>query len=362
MIFTIVLSLCLFFFFIQLILLIYWSRGIIKISKENKYQLHTNSNEGISVIVCIHNQEAKIKVLLPALLGQDHPHFEVVIVNINSDEATTLFINNEKNLHENLKVVNISYIPPHVTTKKYALTLGIKAASYDIVAFTEAHCIPHSDWLKSIANSFQNDKEIKFSIGYSPYFTEKTLLNRIIQYDTTLIGMQCIGSLGNKRPFMANGKNLAYRKSFFLENKGFEKSITYPSGYDDIYVNKWATPRNTTGVFFKESIVYSYPYKKLIDFWKQKLIHLNNRSYYTHGRFSIYIWEFSQVAFYISFISLFFLIDTISFLSIPLLFICILPIRFFSGEYLFYYLIKKADNKDSYPAYHFWIYYTAYIF
>ena len=342
----IILSLCLFFFFIQLILLTYWNRGISKISKKNKYRSQSNTNEGVSVVVCVQNQETKIKVLLPALLAQHHSNFEIVVVDINSNDETELFLSHQKNLHQNLKLVHIGYVPSHVTSKKYALTLGIKAASHDIIAFIEPHSIPHTDWLKSITSPFQDNKHIKFSIGYSPYFKEKTLLNRIIQYDTTLIGMQYMGSLGNEKPFMANGKNLAYRKSFFLENKGFGESITYASGHDDIYVNTWANSQNSTGILFKESLVYYYPPKKLIYFWKQKLRHFKNRTYYTHGMIPIYIWEFSQIAFYTSFISLFFLANTLPFTFLSPLFVLILPIRFFLwGTFLSHFHKKSGQQR-----------------
>ncbi len=82
----------------------------------------------ISVIVCAHDEEENLRELIPALLKQQHPEFEIIIVNDRSNDGTYDWLLDETKKEPRLKMVNIDSTPAHVNGKKYAITLGIKAA------------------------------------------------------------------------------------------------------------------------------------------------------------------------------------------------------------------------------------------
>jgi cellulose synthase/poly-beta-1,6-N-acetylglucosamine synthase-like glycosyltransferase len=65
---------------------IYFIVLIISISKKRFDQ--TVALKPISVIVCAHDEEQNLRELIPALLKQQHPEFEIIIVNDRSNDGT----------------------------------------------------------------------------------------------------------------------------------------------------------------------------------------------------------------------------------------------------------------------------------
>ena len=84
-------------------------------------------------------------------------------------------------------------------------------------------------------------------------------MNRFIRFETILTALQyfSFGWLGN--PYMGVGRNLAYRKSLFLEEKGFNNFLHVTGGDDDLFVNMHARGRNTRLEIAPESQVFSEP-------------------------------------------------------------------------------------------------------
>ena len=58
---------------------------------------------------------------------------------------------------------------------------------------------------------------------------------------------------------MGVGRNLAYKKSLFFENKGFASHLHIPSGDDDLFIREVANKHNTTIVVDKSSHTTSEP-------------------------------------------------------------------------------------------------------
>ena len=104
----------------------------------------------VSVIVCAHDEEKNLKELIPQLLAQDYPEFEVIIVDDRSNDATFDFLLAETARDHRLRMVHVNRTPPHANSKKYALTLGIKASRYEWLLLTDADCRPNgSAWIAS---------------------------------------------------------------------------------------------------------------------------------------------------------------------------------------------------------------------
>lgn len=254
--------------------LVYLTVFLIAIRK--KETEHTVEIQPVSVIVCAHDEEQNLKELVPVLLRQKHPSFEVIIVNDRSNDGTYDYLLNETNggTHRDIRMVNVKSVPAHVNGKKYAITLGIKAARYDWIVLTDADCRPNSDeWLHAISSKCANDKEIV--LGYSAYRKEVGFLNLFIRFETLLTAIQYVAYaiLGN--PYMGIGRNLAYRKSLFLNNKGFNGFLGVTGGDDDLFVNQHANSKNTVVCLGEKSIVYSFPKRTLKEYFHQKVRHLS---------------------------------------------------------------------------------------
>lgn len=236
-------------------------------------------SEGVSVIVCARNELANLKQLLPLLYRQEYTNFEIIIVEDCSTDGSLDFLLEEKQSHPQLKVVWLRQRPEHVRGKKYALSLGIRAARYERLLLTDADCRPASnEWLRGMTAGLRGSSEIV--LGYSPYLRNKGLLNTYIRYETLLTAGLYFSAAIRGRPYMGVGRNLAYRKSLFMRHKGFCGHLHVLGGDDDLFVNRHATAVNTTIVTDKNCQVYSLPKNSWQQYFRQKLRHLSVGKYY----------------------------------------------------------------------------------
>ncbi len=236
----------------------------------------------VSVVVCGHDEQQNLHELLPLLLKQDYPEFEVVIVEDRSNDESYDFLYGECKKYNHLRLVRVKHKPEHVHGKKFALTLGIKAAKHEWILLTDADCRPGSNrWLKEMSSRFSNENAIV--LGYSPYLKKSGLLNLFIRYETLLTAIQYLGMAILGKPYMGVGRNLAYRKSLFMGNKGFNTHLSVTGGDDDLLVNQLSHKKNTAIVIGSESLVYSNPKTSWKQFYYQKLRHLSVGKRYKAG-------------------------------------------------------------------------------
>lgn len=275
--------------------LIYLTVFLIAIRK--KETKHPVEIQPVSVIVCAHDEEQNLMELVPVLLQQKHPSFEVIVVNDRSNDGTYDYLLNATNggTHRDLRMVDVKSAPAHVNGKKYAITLGIKAAKYDWIVLTDADCRPNSyEWLQMISSKCSADKEIV--LGYSAYLRENGFLNLFIRFETLFTAIQYVAFaiLGN--PYMGVGRNLAYRKSLFLNNKGFNGFLGVTGGDDDLFVNQHATSTNTAVCLGEKSTVNSVPKRTWRDYFNQKVRHLSvGKKYRFRDQFLLGIFSVSHV-------------------------------------------------------------------
>jgi glycosyltransferase involved in cell wall biosynthesis len=264
--------------------------------------------EGVSIVVAARNEIHNLKKLLPLLASQQYPRFEILIVNDRSTDGTPLFLRKMMNLSPNLRTVTIKYTPDHVTGKKYALTLGIKVAKYDIILLTDADCLPASlHWVQWMSRPLRTDRDKKVVLGYSAYKRQAGLLNRLIQYETLITGIQYFSFALWKIPFMGVGRNLAYRKSFFMENKAFSGHWHINGGDDDLFVNRHADGNNTAVVIHPDGLTISKPKGNWKEFFTQKTRHFHAGKYYKFSsKLKLGLYAVSHLLFWISGIFLLF--------------------------------------------------------
>lgn len=251
---------------------IYFIVLMISVSKKRLDQ--TVPLKPISVIVCAHDEEKNLRELIPVLLSQQHPEFEVIIVNDRSNDGTYDLLLEETKKDSRLKMVDVKNTPSHVNGKKFGITLGIKAAKYDWVLLTDADCRPNNEqWIRTVSERCSEDKN--FVLGYSAYEKQPGFLNLFIRFETLFTAIQYIGYALAGNPYMGVGRNLAYRKSVFLDNKGFNNFLSITGGDDDLFVNQHAAGKNTAVALGSDSLVYSFPKTTLKEFYRQKVRHLS---------------------------------------------------------------------------------------
>ena len=257
-----------------------------KMRKDSKKPAPTQKGEEelppVSVILCAHNEAYNISQYLQALLTQDYPEYEVIVVDDGSEDETRGMIERYMVCDPRLHVTFVPYGARVGSTKKLALTLAAKAARYDYLLLTDADCVPASNrWIRHMMQGFgdvqrdnvQCTKDIV--LGFSPYFEEKGYVNRLVRYDTLFNGLHYLGTALCGHPYMGVGRNLAYRKELFFSSGGFTKLMNNIAGDDDLFVNHVATKKNTTVVLSRDSYTWSIAKKTMKEWWQQKRRHLS---------------------------------------------------------------------------------------
>lgn len=282
----------------------------------------SNSNaeqtlEPVSIVICAKNEEEHLTEFLPKVLTQEYPEFEVIVVNDCSYDNTENVIDEFAQIFPNLRKTNIKEDAYYKHGKKFAMLVGIKAAKYNRLVFTDADCYPASNaWLKGMVDGFSDKKEIV--LGYGAYEKQNGLLNKLIRFDTFMIAVQYLSTSIKGKTYMGVGRNLAYTKELFFKEKGFSKHYHINSGDDDLFVNQAATADNVSVCIDKEAITYSKSKTTFKDWRVQKARHLTTAPLYTSATKSkIGFTYFSQYFFYISLFALALSMQTILF--IPML-------------------------------------------
>ncbi|WP_204346756.1 glycosyltransferase [Psychroserpens algicola] len=259
----------------------------------------SEKNIGVSVIICAKNEADNLKENIPLILNQNHKLFELVLINDNSSDNSLEVMEGFKTQHNNIKIVDVKPVEKFWGNKKYALTLGIKAATHEFLLFTDADCKPLSNrWISEMTNRFSTTKSIV--IGYGPYKKIKgSLLNLLIRFETFMTAVQYLSYAKLGLPYMAVGRNLAYKKAQFFEANGFMNHMNIMSGDDDLFVNQVATTSNVVLCVSKDSFTESIPKTTFKSWILQKRRHISSANHYKPlHKFLLALFYLSQVLFW----------------------------------------------------------------
>jgi biofilm PGA synthesis N-glycosyltransferase PgaC len=233
----------------------------------------------VSVIICARNEAENLKNNLPSVLEQDYPRFEVIVVNDCSEDETEEVLLLFQKKYKRLRVSTIKKDPVFSHGKKLALTIGIKASSYEHLLFTDADCnTAGNQWIRLMTRHF--DENVDIIAGLGLYKKKKGLLNLLIRFDTAYIAMQYTAFARKGKAYMGVGRNLAYKKSLFFRHKGFASHSGLKSGDDDLFVSEASTPTNTIVENTQESFTWSVPEERWSDWFAQKRRHLTTGRFY----------------------------------------------------------------------------------
>lgn len=258
----------------------------------------------VSVIVAARNESENLYELIPILIEQDYPAFEIVVVNNQSFDDSRWLLMAFQRQFPTLKIVELEKSKHLRVGKKLPLTLAIRAAQYDHFVFTDADCRPTSNqWLRSMANSFSSGKEIV--MGYGPYVKKKGFLNALIRFDTTWIAITYFSFALRRLPYMGVGRNLAYSRKAFDSVGGFRSHYYIVSGDDDLFIQQAAKQRNYSIQLDALSHCYSSPPEEWKRWMYQKRRHYSTSSHYNVFKKALLgIYPLSLFFLLVSFISL----------------------------------------------------------
>lgn len=265
-----------------------------------KHQTATPKRIPVSVIVCAKNEANNVTTLVPLLLEQNYPQFEIVLIDDASSDTTLEIFEEFEKLHSSIRLVKVENNEAFWGNKKYALTLGIKAAKHEYLLFIDADCLPASkDWIATMSSQFTAEKTIV--LGYGAYEKKGgSFLNKIIRFETLLTATQYFSWAKLGKPYMGVGRNLAYKREEFFKVRGFIDHMKIRSGDDDLFINQAAEKKNTAVCYIPDSFTYSKPKTSFTDWFIQKRRHVSTAKHYKiFDRNQLGIFYVSQLLFFI---------------------------------------------------------------
>lgn len=228
-------------------------------SRKNKQQ--STPLPPVSVVLTAQNDGEWLRSNLVYLLEQDYPDFEVVVVDYLSTDDTQFILRLLSENYKHLKTVTLRENVNGYQGLKYPFSIGIKSAKNDILLLAEPECIPTDleqfSWIRSMVQGYTSDR-VNIVLGYCGIAYKPTLFNWLQQFDNLDYSVEYLAAAVH-HPFTGNGRNLSYRRSFFLANDGFIYHYSIPDGADDMFVNQNANRRNTSVVLSPEAYTSVMP-------------------------------------------------------------------------------------------------------
>jgi glycosyltransferase involved in cell wall biosynthesis len=170
----------------------------------------------VSVIIPIYNGEADLPALLQCLRSQTYPasRVEFLLVDNGSTDRTLEILQAATDVR--------SLREAKIQSSYAARNTGIRAATGEILAFTDADCRPEPQWLMDLVAGF-GDPTIGLVVGEIKALSGNTLLERYADRQDTLSQKH---TLANKFCPYGQTANIAVRASVLVETDLFRPYLT----------------------------------------------------------------------------------------------------------------------------------------
>ncbi|MCS7085177.1 MAG: glycosyltransferase, partial [Bacteroidia bacterium] len=210
-----------------------------------------------TVVVPARNEAERIGRCLESLRKQTIP-IEILVVDDDSDDGTRMAA--EAYAVKVLTVVG--------SGKKAALTTGIAAASGEIILTTDADSWAEPEWAETLLQLF--DASTVFVAGPVRMTADASVFGALQALESTGLMGLAGGGFAVGFPQMANGANLAFRKSAFFAVGGYG-CVSPASGDDMFLVEKLCRIGGGKYAWDERAVVHTSPCSTWNEFWHQRL-------------------------------------------------------------------------------------------
>lgn len=181
-----------------------------------------------SVVVPTFNRSSTLRQTLGALIAQDYPDYEVIVVDDGSTDDTSEMVRQA--------FPSVRYLRQSNRGPAAARNAGIQAANGEIVAFTDDDCLPPYDWLTRLADGYARYPEVAGVGGYLEAPTEVLRHNILARYERYMTrehyGARDEEVVGGFECPAGGTCNMSYRRSVLLAVGGFDEGFRYAAGED----------------------------------------------------------------------------------------------------------------------------------
>ena len=194
----------------------------------------------ISVIVVAHNEEKTIEACVRGILHQKFPThlLELIFIDDRSTDTTASILGAIDN--PALKHIRLQDYPTFIhqhAYKKSGIELGVHFAKSELIVVTDADCKFQDEWLRNISFVMET-KEPVFLTAPVLIANAKSSLEKMQAMENLSLILITGAGIQSHFHHIANGANMAFKKSAFAKVKGFEGNYQYASGDDMFLIEK----------------------------------------------------------------------------------------------------------------------------
>lgn len=191
----------------------------------------------VSILITAHDNLAELERNLPMFLRQQYAaDYQVIVVCQSTDGETQDFLKRTAAENPHLYYTYIPESSRYMSRKKLQITLGVKAAKHEWIILTEPNCRPSNDkWLQTMVRQCQDPNHLV--LGYVALDEETKSVRRFDSIRKTYYVLRRAQQTYGYRSHMPN---VAFRKSDFMKEQGYQGNLEYVRGEYDFLVNKYA--------------------------------------------------------------------------------------------------------------------------
>ena len=279
--------------------LMLWRRGL-HLEFERSDALPTPRNAAlptITVVIAARDEEATIGPCVDSVLATDYPRekLEVIVVDDDSSDQTAAIVRQRMlrapalaaaghelpeadwDESEGAGRLRLVQIPENRRRdrahKKAAIEKAVAHARGEIILTTDADCLVPVGWARSMAAQFTGP-EVAFVSGPVAFtvLPDDGLFIKLQAMDFFGVMACGAGGIGLRKPSLANGANVGYRRETFEALDGFSGIDHVTSGDDELLMQKiaYTTPLDIRFCASPDALVTTEPVRTLRAFNHQR--------------------------------------------------------------------------------------------
>ena len=191
----------------------------------------------MTVLITAHDSLPELERNLPHFLQQKYaPGYQVIVVCQSTDGETQDYL---KRMQAEYPHLYYTYIPEssrYMSRKKLQITLGVKAANNEWIILTEPSCHPENDkWLATMSRQCHEPNHLVMGYVGLDYETKG-----VRRFDSIRKAYYLLRRAQRTYGYRSHMANIAFRKSDFMREQGYQGNLELVRGEYDLLVNKYA--------------------------------------------------------------------------------------------------------------------------
>lgn len=247
-----------------------WIIALGKAWRSAKKNEPTKEFEGsVAVLVAYRNEQHNLQILLDNLAQQSFSGpISFYLIDDHSTDDSFSIVKSQASVDSRFKALQSTGIG-----KKEALKYGMSQLNEEIVLTTDADVTLNKEWVSSMVKLFL-DNRVEMVVGPVVFPHNQSLLSRCVEWEFASLVGTTRSFIQRKEAVMANGANLAYRKSSYVRTYHNDRQGNSPSG-DDLFLLYRILKSNPNGVvtphWDEHTVVKTEGPATVRQFWNQRV-------------------------------------------------------------------------------------------